>query len=163
MTMSACCNTTTLLPPWNINNNDLQHIQVRCSQCPHMAKDAIATIVPSCSIQLRHNIYTIIVDTERLSWVGSGLVVGYLQVYHSLPWWMCCLTHQNLRDICKAAQFWATLCNQACCWQWFETMVQSADEDSNLIEYIGLSDIMADYVHCSSTSRSSAEAQINPK
>ena len=50
-----------------IDDDDLQHIQVRCSQhsqCPFMSKDAIATVVPSCSIELRHNIYIIIVDTE---------------------------------------------------------------------------------------------------
>ena len=42
--------------------------------------------------------------------------------------------------------FQAMYCNQPCCAQWAATMVQFADEDSNLIGYSGLSNIMADSV-----------------
>jgi len=93
---------------------------------------------------------------QYLSWVGSRSAVGCM-----------------LNVLPNASHFWGHLQTspifgphsaiRLAALNGFAQWCNSIDEDSNLIGYSRLLDIMADYVYCSSTNLLNAKGQTDPK
>ena len=72
--------------------------------------------------------------------------------------------HHIFRVICKLGQFLGHILQSGfAALNGFAKWCNSINEDSNLIGYNGLLDIMADYVYCSCTNLLSAKGQTDPK